>query len=119
MILKKKFEIFSLHIKCSIKNTIINLVDNQGKTLKQWSTKSLKKIDLKKNNPYNIFLIINKINKYLIIKKIKYLNLFFKENGIARYYILKNLKKNLKIYNIFYNTNLPFNGCRQKKKKRY
>lgn len=119
MKLKKTNQIFSLYIKCSIKNTIINLVNIDGKTLKQWSTKSLKKIDLKKNNPYNIYLIMQKINKFLILKKIKYLNIFFKETGIAQYYIINNLKKNLKIYNIVYNTNLPFNGCRQKKKKRY
>ncbi len=115
---QKKKEIFSLHVKCSIKNTIISLVTPNQCVLKQWSTKSLKKTELKKNNPYNIQLIINRINRTLFIKKIRHLNIFLKGYGIARYYIVKNLNRKIKISNIINKNTIPFNGCRQKKKKR-
>ena len=118
MIKNQIIKIYSLHIKCSIKNTIISLVNDKGEVLKQWSTRSLKKIDSKKNNPYNIQLIINKINKFFYIKKINKLNIYFKGNGLAKYNIINNLKSKIQIFNIIDKNILPFNGCRQKKKKR-
>ena len=109
----------SLYILCTIKNTLISLTKNNGNLLKQWSTKSLPKTRLKKNTPYNIQFIINKINKYLQLKKIKKINIYLKGTGFGRYFILKNLNKNkIKIKYIFDKTPIPFNGCRQKKQKR-
>lgn len=109
----------NLHIKCTLKNTIISLTKNTGEVLKQWSTKSLKKTKFKKNTPYNVQLIIYKINKYIQLKKIKKLNILFKGTGLGRYNILKNLKKKkIKIGYIFDKTSMPFNGCRIKKMKR-
>jgi small subunit ribosomal protein S11 len=109
----------NLHIKCTLKNTIISLTKNTGEVLKQWSTKSLKKTKFKKNTPYNVQLIVYKINKYIQLKKIKKLNIYFKGNGLGRYNILKNLKKKkIKIRSLLDKTSIPFNGCRQKKMKR-
>lgn len=108
-----------LHIKCTFKNTIISLTKNTGEVLKQWSTKSLKKTKFKKNTPYNVQLIVYKINKYIQLKKIKKLNVYLKGTGLGRYNILRNLrKKKIKIISIFDTTSIPFNGCRIKKMKR-
>lgn len=117
--IQQKNIFLSLHIQSTLKNTIISLTHFDGKLLKQWSTKSLKKINTKKNNPYNLQLIINKINKFLYLKKIKNLNIYFKGKGLGRYNVIKNLKqKRIKIYNIIDRTFTPFNGCRRKKTKR-
>ena len=117
--IKQEYIFANLHIQCSLKNTIISLTESKGNLIKQWSSKSLKKTDLKKNNPYNIQLITNKINKFIYLKKIKYLNILLKGNVIGRYNVIKNLKKQkLKIYNIIDKTSIPFNGCQKKKQKR-
>lgn len=109
----------NLHIKCTFKNTIISLTKNTGEVLKQWSTKSLKKGKFKKNTPYNVQLIIYKINKYIQLKKITKLNLYINGSGLGRFNFLRNLRKRkIKIRYIFDNTRFPFNGCREKKKKR-
>lgn len=119
---KKKKNILilaNLHVKCSLKNTIISLTKNTGEVLKQWSTKSLKKSKFKKNTPYNVQLIVYKINKYIQLKKIQKINIHLNGTGLGRYNILKNLKrKKIKIGFIFDKTATPFNGCRQKKIKR-
>ena len=109
----------NLHVKCSLKNTIISLTKNTGGVLKQWSTKSLKKTKFKKNTPYNVQLIIYKINQYIQLKKIKKLNIHLNGTGLGRFNVLKNIKKkNIKIGYIFDKTSKPFNGCRIKKMKR-
>nr|YP_010507876.1 ribosomal protein S11 [Phytophthora asparagi]UXG55990.1 ribosomal protein S11 [Phytophthora asparagi] len=109
----------NLHITASLKNTIISLTAYKGNLLKQWSTKSLKKTKFKKNTPYNVQLIVYKINKYLQLKKIKKLKIFLHGTGLGRYNVLKNLKqKNFKIKYLLDKTAKPFNGCRLKKKKR-
>ena len=109
----------NLHINCNLKNTIISLTKNTGEVLKQWSTKSLKKTKFKKNTPYNVQLIVYKINKYIQLKKIHKLNIHLNGTGLGRYNILKNLKKRkIKIGYIFDKTSIPFNGCRSKKMKR-
>ena len=116
---KKIILITHLHIKCSLKNTIISLTKSNGNLLKQWSTKSLKKTKFKKNTPYNIQLIIHQINHYLKMKKIKKLNIFIKGTGLGRFNFARNLvKKKIKFGYVCDQTSIPFNGCRQKKIKR-
>ncbi len=117
---KKNIIVFAnLHVKNAIKNTIISLTKDNGEVLRQWSTKSLKKTRFKKNTPYNIQLIVYKINKYIKLKKIKRLKINFNGSAFGRYNILKNLqKKYIKIDSIIDRTPIPFNGCRQKKMKR-
>jgi small subunit ribosomal protein S11 len=120
---KKKFLnnliLSNLYITSTLKNTLISLTKNNGKLLKQWSTKSLKKTKFKKNTPYNVQLIVYKINKYIKIKKIKKINLYFTGSGLGRFNIIKNLKRTkIKIGYIFDKTARPFNGCRSKKDKR-
>ena len=111
--------IVNVHIQCSLKNTIISLTKSNGNLLKQWSTKSLKKTELKKNTPYNVQLITNRLIKYMSILKIKYLKILMKGNGVGRYNVIKNIKrKKFKVLYIIEQTVLPFNGCRQKKQKR-
>jgi ribosomal protein S11 len=83
----------NLHVKASLKNTIISLTKNTGAVLKQWSTKSLKKTKFKKNTPYNVQLIIYKINQYIQLKKIKKLNIHLNGTGLGRFNVLKNIKK--------------------------
>jgi ribosomal protein S11 len=78
----------NLHITASLKNTIISLTNYKGNLLKQWSTKSLKKTRFKKNTPYNVQLIVYKINKYLQLKKIKKLKVFLHGTGLGRYNVL-------------------------------
>lgn len=109
----------NIHITASLKNTIISLTKHNGNLLKQWSTKSLKKTRFKKNTPYNVQLIVYKINKYLQLKKIKKLKIFLHGTGLGRYNVLKNLKqKNFKVKYLLDKTTKPFNGCRLKKQKR-
>lgn len=116
---KNLLVLVNLHIKCTLKNTIISLTKNTGEVLKQWSTKSLKKSKFKKNTPYNVQLIVYKINKYIQLKKIRKINIHLNGTGLGRYNILKNLKKRkIKIGYIFDKTSIPFNGCRIKKMKR-
>nr|YP_010394485.1 ribosomal protein S11 [Phytophthora pinifolia]DAZ88532.1 TPA_asm: ribosomal protein S11 [Phytophthora pinifolia] len=109
----------NLHITASLKNTIISITNYNGNLLKQWSTKSLKKTRFKKNTPYNVQLIVYKINRYLQLKKIKKLKVFLHGTGLGRYNVLKNLKKkNFKVKYLLDKTSKPFNGCRLKKHKR-
>jgi small subunit ribosomal protein S11 len=109
----------NLHITASLKNTIISLTNYKGNLLKQWSTKSLKKTRFKKNTPYNVQLIVYKINKYLQLKKIKKLKVFLHGTGLGRYNVLKNLKKKkFKVKYLLDKKTKPFNGCRLKKQKR-
>ena len=122
--IKKSFKkniliLANLHITANLKNTIISLTKYNGNLLKQWSTKSLKKTKFKKNTPYNVQLIVYKINKYLQLKKIRKLKIYLHGTGLGRYNVLKNLKKkNIKIKYLLDKTIKPFNGCRLKKKKR-
>nr|YP_010394325.1 ribosomal protein S11 [Phytophthora fragariae]DAZ88333.1 TPA_asm: ribosomal protein S11 [Phytophthora fragariae] len=109
----------NIHITASLKNTIISLTTFNGNLLKQWSTKSLKKTRFKKNTPYNVQLIVYKINKYLQLKKIKKLKIFLHGTGLGRYNVLRNLKqKKFKVKYLLDKTTKPFNGCRLKKQKR-
>nr|YP_010394837.1 ribosomal protein S11 [Phytophthora megakarya]DAZ89274.1 TPA_asm: ribosomal protein S11 [Phytophthora megakarya] len=109
----------NLHITASLKNTIISLTKHNGNLLKQWSTKSLKKTRFKKNTPYNVQLIVYKINKYLQLKRIKKLKIYLHGTGLGRYNVLKNLKqKKFKVKYLLDKTTKPFNGCRLKKQKR-
>nr|QPN54049.1 ribosomal protein S11 [Phytophthora chlamydospora] len=109
----------NLHITASLKNTIISLTNYNGNLLKQWSTKSLKKTRFKKNTPYNVQLIVYKINRYLQLKKIRKLKIFLHGTGLGRYNVLKNLKKKfVKVKYLLDKTSKPFNGCRLKKQKR-
>lgn len=118
--LKKNLLILAnLHIIANFKNTIISLTKSDGKLLKQWSTKALKKTRFKKNTPYNIQLIVYQINKYIQLKKIKKIKIYLHGTGLGRYHVLKNLKKNnIKIKYLIDKTIKPFNGCRLKKQKR-
>lgn len=116
---KNPLILVNLHIIGSLKNTIISLTKYNGNLLKQWSTKSLKKTRFKKNTPYNVQLIVYKINKYLKLKKIKKLKVYLHGTGLGRYNVLKNLKKKkFKIKYLIDKTTKPFNGCRLKKQKR-
>nr|YP_001165364.1 ribosomal protein S11 [Phytophthora ramorum]ABG54115.1 ribosomal protein S11 [Phytophthora ramorum]ACD46631.1 ribosomal protein S11 [Phytophthora ramorum] len=119
LIKKNPLILANLHITASLKNTIISLTTHEGNLLKQWSTKALKKTRFKKNTPYNVQLIVYKINKYLQLKKIKKLKIFLHGTGLGRYNVLKNLKqKNFKVKYLLDKTTKPFNGCRLKKQKR-
>lgn len=109
----------NLHVIANFKNTIISLTKYNGNLLQQWSTKSLKKTRFKKNTPYNVQLIVYKINKYLYLKNIKKLKIYLHGTGLGRYNILKKLnRKQVKVKYIFDKTTKPFNGCKLKKKKR-
>ena len=109
----------NLHIIANLKNTIISLTKYDGNLLKQWSTKALKKTRFKKNTPYNVQLIVYKINKYLQLKKIKKLKVHLHGTGLGRYNVLKKIKrKKIKVKYILDKTVKPFNGCRLKKQKR-
>lgn len=116
---KKKILFANLHIKNNLKNTIISLTKHTGELLQQWSTKSLKKTKFKKNTPYNVQLIVYKVNKYIKLKKIKHLKIILNGNGLGRHNIFRNIqKKNIKISSIIDKTPIPFNGCKLKKQKR-
>lgn len=119
---KKNFIILvNLYIQATYKNTLISLTKSSGHVLKQWSTKSLKKTKFKKNTPYNVQLLIYKINKYIKIKKVQQMNIYFKGSGLGRRNIIRNLKiyqNHIAIRYIFDKTPRSFNGCRKKKKKR-
>lgn len=114
---KKQF-IGNLHVQAKYKNTILYLTNKKGKLIKQISTKSLKKTTFKKNTPYNIQLIVNKINNILKLKRISKLNLIFKGNDYGRRHVMKNLTRDIHIPYMFRKKLIPFNGCRIRKKKR-
>ena len=115
---KNSLILANLHITASLKNTIISLTTYTGNLIKQWSTKSLKKTRFKKNTPYNVQLIVHKINKYLKFKKVRKLKIFIHGTGLGRYNTLKNLNRKFKVKYILDKTKKPFNGCKSKKKKR-
>ena len=115
---KNSLILVNLHIIASLKNTIISLTTYNGNLIKQWSTKALKKTKFKKNTPYNVQLIVYKINKYLQFKKIKKLKIYLHGTGLGRYNILKNLNRKFKIKYLLDKTTKAFNGCRLKKQKR-
>jgi len=120
--MKKKINIslYNLHIKSSLKNTLINLNKKNGEKIKQWSTKSFKKSKIKKNSSYNIYLLALNILKYLNLIKIKEINIYIEGIGIGKTNIIKNFDQNkIKIFFIFNRTNISFNGCKKKKKKRH
>jgi small subunit ribosomal protein S11 len=109
----------NLYIKSNLKNTLITLTKKDGKVLKQWSTKSLKKTKFKKNTSYNIYLLILKIINFFNLKKIKKINIFIIGNSFLKKNIINNFnKKKIKILNIFDKTLISFNGCKKKKIKR-
>lgn len=110
--------IANLYIKSAFKNTILTLTDSENKPLRQWSTKSLKKIDTKKNSPYNIQRISHSMINFAQKKKIKVLKLYINGKGMGRYNVVKHLKRKFKIFYIEDITPVPFNGCRSKKKKK-
>lgn len=111
---------FHLHVKYSFKNTIIYLTKNNGELIKQWSTKSLKKIEKRKNTPYNIQLLCSQIYKYLKIKKFNNFKLIlFGKKNYKRKFIFKNLKiKKFRVLSVYDHTPISYNGCRPKKQHR-
>lgn len=116
---KNYLKLVNLHIKSSFKNTILSLTKYKGDSIKQWSTKSLKKTRLKKNTPYNIQLISFKLNKFLKHNKIKKMNIYVNGTGYGRRHVIRNLnKKQTQICSFNETTPRPFNGCRKKKQKR-
>jgi ribosomal protein S11 len=114
---KESLFLCNLYIKSLLKNTLISLTKKNGEILKQWSTKSLKKSKFKKNTSYNIYLIVSEINNFLKVRKIRKINIFLKGNGIGKRNIIKNLNK-VRIFYIFEQTPISFNGCQKKKMKR-
>nr|YP_009729757.1 ribosomal protein S11 [Plasmopara viticola]QHW07496.1 ribosomal protein S11 [Plasmopara viticola] len=115
---KNSLILANLHVIASLKNTIISLTTYRGNLIKQWSTKSLKKTRFKKNTPYNVQLIVRKVNKYLRFKRIEKLKIYLYGTGLGRSNILRNLDRKFKVKYLFDQTAKPFNGCRLKKQKR-
>lgn len=115
---KKRRFIGNLHIQANYKNTIIYLTTRKGKLLKQLSTQSLKKTSYKKNTPYNINFITEKINKTLKLKRILKLNVILKGTGYGNRHVMRNLSRDIRVAYMFRKRPIPFNGCRRKKKKR-
>lgn len=115
-----KNTIFCIYIKYSFKNTIINIANYSGQMIKQWSTQSLKKIDRRKNTPYNIQEICKQIQNFIHLKKLQNFKIFLNgKKNYRRKFILKNLNlKNLNIIMVIDRTPIIFNGCRSKKQKR-
>ena len=107
-----------IYIKCTLKNTLITVTNSKKKPLFQKSSRGYNLKIKRKNNPYILHKITLEIIK--ILKKLRYKRLGIYINGIGsgRYNIVKYLIKKFKILIIEDRTNLPFNGCRPKKKKR-
>lgn len=117
--IKDKNYIGNLYIKCSTKNTLFTLTDKNGKTLVQKSTKGSNLKDFKKNTPFTVQTISKEIGKQINFFNIKILKCYIKGISVGRYNFLKNLKNfGIKIKYLKDVTPKPFNGCRQKKKKR-
>lgn len=111
--------LYCLHIKYSFKNTIIMLTHNHtGELIKQWSTKSLKKTERRKNSTYNIQQICLQVYKFLSENKIKYIKLIlYGKKSYKRLFIVKSLKlRSFKIFMVLDKTPVVFNGCKPKKK---
>lgn len=115
-----RVKIHHINIIYSFKNTIISINTHKNEKLKQWSTKSLKKLDRRKNSPYNIKYLCKQIVNYIKIRKLILFKIFLKgTKNYRRKFILKNLKVNdLNILSVIDNTPVVFNGCRPKKLKR-
>lgn len=118
----RKIILYCIHIKYSFKNTIISVTYNNktGELIKQWSTKSLKKTERRKNSTYNIQQMCFQVHKFLQNKKIKYLKLIlYGKQSYKRLFIIRSLKlRSFKIFMVLDQTPIVFNGCRPKKKKR-
>ena len=93
------------------------MTNKEGKLIKQFSTKSLKKTTYKKNTTYNINGIVFKLNSFLKFKRITKLNVVIKGIAYGRRNIVRNLDRNIRILSARYKVLRPFNGCRKKKKK--
>jgi small subunit ribosomal protein S11 len=114
----KKESLAFIYINCTYKNTLITVTNTKREPLFQKSSRSYDLKIKRKNNPY----ILSQITSQIIynLKKLKYkqLGIYIKGVGAGRYNILKHLIKKFKIILIQDSTRIPFNGCRQRKKKR-
>ena len=126
MLLKKnkkliKIKIVRICILCTFNNTFITVTNLKGDVLFKTSSGQLKKNNknLKKNTILSIqetaFSVTQQIKSIGVTKA--FINL--KGFGLGRYNTLKIFSFNqLNILKIFDETNIPFNGCRLKKKRR-
>ena len=114
----RKESLAFVYINCTYKNTLITVTNTNREPLFQKSSKGFDLKVKRKNNPY----VLNQITSQIIynLKNLKYkqLGIYIKGVGAGRYNVLKHLFKKFKIVLVQDNTRIPFNGCRQRKKKR-
>ena len=101
------------------KNAIIHIADPYNKRIhKQFSTQSMKKLEIRKNTYYNMSILIKNVIRYLKENKYRYISIFVK-GRLGRKFVLRKLKKNQFIFLLRKDlTNLAFNGCRLSARKR-
>jgi len=108
-----------LFISTTLNNTFVNLTDMEGKTLCLLSSGSLGFKGSKKSSSYAAQATAEKVCKVCSDLKMEKLIVKCKGVGYSKDAALKTvLSQNLQILQIVEKTQTPFNGCRQKKKRR-
>ncbi len=110
--------LINIHIKSTLKNTLVS-IKQKDFLLLQISSKSLPKV---KNQKSNNFYTLKELSKEIInvIKKkgCTQLRIYIKGTGMGRNIIIRALSYKFSIISIHDLTPIPFNGCRPKKQKR-
>jgi len=115
----KKYKICKLYIKTTLNNTFITLTDLKGNVLFFYSAGKFGFKGSKKSTNYVAEYIFSYIIRNCINLKIK--GLFIYINGISNR-VKNSIKKiktpKIRIFSIYNNTPIKFNGCRAPKPRR-
>ena len=113
-----------VHLTCTYKNTLVTCSEKDNVVFFQASSRS-HPIKLKrKNNSLvlyqickNVITVLRRRNGHMKLKNLL-MKVIIKGVGQGRYHVIKHLGRRVKIASINDITSVPFNGCRQQKKKR-
>ena len=108
-----------VHILATFNNTIINITDENGKTIVFESCGSFGFKGARKSTPYAASSTASKAGQRALEKGVKEVAVLVKGPGSGRDSAIKSLKAvGLRITSITDVTSIPHNGCRQKKRRR-
>ena len=116
---KKKIEQVITNIFCTSNNTIITITNNRGDCL-FWGTPTSYGLKTnKKTLKYTTYRLSEKLYEKLIQQNIKEISINIKGIGKGKKAAILGIKKSgIKINQIIDKTEIPYNGCRPKKKRR-
>lgn len=108
-----------VYILATFNNTIINITDDENKTVVFESCGSVGFKGTRKSTPYAASTTASKAGQRALEKGVKEVAVLVKGPGSGRDAAIKSLKTaGLRITSITDVTPIPHNGCRQKKRRR-